>query len=211
MQLEMNATRWLLLCGAAAPPVVGLFIIVASLVTPGYSQLSDTISQLGAWGRPHPWVMNAGFIVYAMLIIGFAYGLYRRLGRGTGAKAIWFLLAVYCVGIILVAIFQDDLKTPNEVSTLEGTLHSVFAQIAFFAMVIGMMIFARVVYRDPAWRGFTQFTIAVVVLNLVISMPFIFEVSRSIEGALQRSFMGISLVWLEAVSLRALMLPTPDR
>jgi len=199
-----RATRWLLLCGVLAPPVLAVFVIAAAAVTPGYSHLSDTVSQLGARGRPHPEVMNAGFIVYALLLSGFAHGLYRHLGRSTGARAVWLLLTICGLTIILSAIFQDDSMALGDVTTLEGILHGVFAQIAFFALVIGMTVFARVVYLKPEWRCFTQFSLAVVVLNLVLSLMFLIEVATPVEGALQRSFFGLSLAWLLAVSLRAL-------
>ena len=58
-----RASRWLSLCGVMAPPILIVFIIVAAFVTPGYSHISETVSQLGAQGRPHPEVMNAGFII----------------------------------------------------------------------------------------------------------------------------------------------------
>ena len=198
----------LLLCGAIAPPVLVVFLISAALVTPGYSHLSETVSQLGVRGRPHPEVINAGFIVYGLLINGFAYGLYRQLRRHRGAKTIWLLLAISGVGILLSGIVHADWEGLDAATTLEGTVHSVFAQVAFFAFAIQIIVFARIVYLKPVWRGFTQLSVAIVVVDLVLSLMFLMEVSRSVEGALQRSFLGLSLVWVEAVSLRSLRLPS---
>jgi hypothetical membrane protein len=149
MRTNSKVTKLGLLCGAIAPAVIAAFIIAGWLITPGYSHISDTISQLGAQGRPHPWVMNSGLIIYALLTLGFAYGVYRILGHSTGARAILFFFAIYAVCIILTAIFQIELKTPEEITNLEGTLHSVFALIAFSAMIIWMMIFARLIYNYP--------------------------------------------------------------
>lgn len=177
-------------------------------MTPGYSHLSETISQLGVRGRPHPEVINAGFIVYGLLINGFAYGLYRHLGRHRGAKTIWLLLAISGVGILLSGVFHADWEAPGAPTTLEGTAHAVFAQVAFFAFAIQIIVFARIVCRKPAWRGFTQLSVAIVVVDLVLSLMFLMEVSPSAEGALQRSFFGLSLVWVEAVSLRSLQMPS---
>jgi len=205
-EIDDWVSRWLSLCGGAAPLVMVVFIITAALVTPGYSHLSETVSQLGAQGRPHPEVMNAGFIIYGLLINGFAYSLYRRLERHTGAKTVWLLLGIYGTGVLLSGIFQDDSKALGTVATMQGTMHSVFAMIGFFALVIGMVVFARIVYLNPAWRGFMQFSIAIAVLNLVLSLMFLIEVFGPVEGLLQRAFYAISLVWVEVVSLRSLRL-----
>ncbi len=87
------------------------------------------------------------------------------------------LLVVYGTGILLSAIFQDDPKTLGALAMVEGTLHSVFAMIAFFALVIGMVVFARIVYLNPAWCGFTITLLWVEVVSLR-SLRL-----RSIEGS----------------------------
>ena len=184
------------------------FIIGAALVTPGYSHVSETVSQLGAQGRPHPEVMNTGFIVYGLQINCLAYGLYRWLGRHTGAKMVWLLLGAYGTGVLLSGIFQDDSKALGTPATLEGTLHSVFAMVAFFALVIAMVMFARIVYFYPAWRNIALLSLVIALLNLALSLMFLMEVFGSVEGLLQRFFYVISLVWVEAVSLRCLRLPS---
>jgi hypothetical membrane protein len=150
--------------------------------------------------------MNAGFAVHALLLIGFACGLYLCLGTGRGSKAIWILLMVSSLGIILSAIFRDDLSAPNPATALEGTVHAVFAQVAFFAFLAAILVFAVVVRRNPAWRGLTLLSVVVVAFNLALFVPFLIGAASSIEGALQRSLFGLSLLWLMAVSLHALRL-----
>ncbi len=126
--------------------MLALFIFVAALLTPGYSHMSETISQLGAQGRPHPEVMSTGFIVFGLLVNGFAYGLYRRLQDHAGARIVWILLTIYGIGVSLSGIFQDGSKAPGTETNLESTLHSVFAMIGFLALIAGMWVFARLVH-----------------------------------------------------------------
>jgi len=179
------------------------FLVCAVLATPGYSHMAETISQLGAQGRPHPEVMNTGFIICGLLTSSFGYGLYRVLGRGTGAKAVWLLLGISGVGIILSGIFQTDPKALDTPATLEGTLHSVFATLAFLPLTIAMVVFSKVVYRDLAWRGLARMSVAIAVLNLVLSLMLMLGAFPQIEGALQRAFLITSLIWMEAISLRS--------
>jgi ABC-type transport system involved in cytochrome c biogenesis permease component len=49
------------------------------------------------------------------------------------------------------------------------------------------------------------------VLNLALFIPFLTGAASSIEGALQRSLLILSFVWLVAVSIRALGTHTSTR
>lgn len=198
-------SRWLALCGVGAPLAMAAFVTVAGLMAPGYSHISETISQLGAAGRPHPQVMNSGFIIYGLLINGFAYGLYRRLGRGSGAKAVWLLLALHGLGVLLSGVFHDDPRS-QEPATLGSALHSAFASLAFAALIVAMAVLARSMRHNPAWQGIAFISMAIAALNLVISPLFLLEAFEPIEGALQRAFIGTSVVWVELVSWRSFRL-----
>ena len=197
-------SRSLSLSGIAAPPVLGVFIILATVLNPGYSNISETVSQLGIKGRPHPEVMNAGFIFYGLLINGFAYSLYLRLGKSKGAKLVWFMLAMHGLSIILTGTFQANPDTPESVSMLENTMHQFFAQLGFWSLTVGVLIFGRAVRLKSSWRGFRQFSIAVVAFNLLSGLLFMMEFSEQIEGLLQRSIYAVSLFWIEIVSMRSL-------
>ena len=191
------------MCGVLATPVFAVFIIIASLVTPDYNHLSDTISELGAHGSPHPAIINSGFVVYALLVNGFAYGLYLRLRHRRAAKAIWLLLVICGIGLILSAVFHDDLSAPNAATSFEGSLHALFSQVAFFAFLVATVILAVIVRNDRLWHGVTPFTFAIVIISLLLSPMFIIEALVSIEGAIQRAILALCLLWLTVVTLRA--------
>lgn len=185
-----------------APPLIVVFIVIAAILTPGYSHISETVSQLGAQGRPHPEVMSAGFVVYGLVINGFAYALYLQLGKTRTITLAGLSLVIYGTGVLLTGIFQDGPNLPYIEPNLESALHSLFAMIGFFGLVVGMLIFARAVYRKPEWRFFTPISLLAAVLNLGSSLLFLMENLGSIEGLLQRVFYAVSLCWIELVVLR---------
>jgi hypothetical membrane protein len=192
------------MCGMLAPLLLAAFITATALLTTDYTPLYDTISYLGARGRPYANLMNSGFVISGLLIGAFSYGLYRRMGRGALARIMWLLLAIDSIGIVLSGVFQANSKVPGLAATPEGILHSVFAYIAFFAFLTGIATFARLTYRDPAWRSFTPLSVAVFVINLVLVVVYIGGASWAGIGALELAFFGVSLVWLVSVSLRSL-------
>jgi hypothetical membrane protein len=71
--------------GIIAPPALIIIIVIAGLITPGYNQLTDTVSSLCDQASAMPELMTAGFIIYGALIIGFAYALYLILRHGIKA------------------------------------------------------------------------------------------------------------------------------
>jgi hypothetical membrane protein len=190
--------------------VLAGFVIAAASLTAGHDHVVDHISALGAQGSPHAVVMNAGFVVHALLVTAFAYGLYRRLATGRGPGAVFLLLVASGFGTLLSAVFRADPTAPDTATTFEGTVHAVFAQEAFFAFLVAILVFAGVIRRDRAWRGFAWLSLAVMVLNLALFIPFLTGAASSIEGALQRSLLVLSFAWLVAVSIRALGIRTPS-
>ncbi len=192
------------MCGMLAPLLLAAFITATALLTTDYTPLYDTISYLGARGRPYANLMNSGFVISGLLIGAFSYGLYRRMGRGALAKIVWLLLAIDSIGIILSGVFQTDSQAPGLAATAEGSLHAVFAHISFFAFLTGIAAFARLTYREPAWRRFTPLSVVVFVINLVLVVLYIGGASWAGIGALELAFFGVSLIWLVAVSLRSL-------
>jgi len=112
----MRALAW---CGVIAPLLrLGLILVVGSL-HPGYSQLRDFISELGAQGAPFGQVMNAGISLVGLLLTLFSVALYRVCNSsplGLGGAA---LLGLSGLAFIAVGLFPCDpgcsLRAPSPV------------------------------------------------------------------------------------------------
>ena|SRR5207244_1928248 len=101
----------------AAPPVmVGLWAL-ASVLRPGYDQLTQKGSELGT--GPNSLVMNANFVVTGLLILIFCFGLLKSIGAGKWSQAGLIFLAIAGVGEVATEYFH---ATPDVL--LRGLLHS---------------------------------------------------------------------------------------
>jgi hypothetical protein len=141
--------------------------------------------------------MTIGFIVYGVLIIGFAYALYLRLRHGVRAHIAWYMLTLYGVCMILAGVFQDS---PGALNT-EGILHNAAIITSCFSLLIGMWMFASSVYKKPSWFGFTWFTIGASFLGLLLSVVFLVQSQVPLAGLMQRFFYCLILLWIEIVSI----------
>lgn len=75
-------SRVLVLGGLAGPIVVATVVINCAAIRPGYSHVSQFLSELGEAGGPNAVLMNyAGFMVPGVLIFLSGLGLGRRLPR----------------------------------------------------------------------------------------------------------------------------------
>ncbi len=203
-------TRGLLICGLAAPVVLTAFVAWGTMATPGYSQLSHTVSQLAAQGRPHPAIMNAGFIATAALMMGFGYGMHRLLGRTLGAKAVGLLAGLHAFGLVMVAVFRDDMKESAAADSAGGMLHTAFALLAFLALALAMVAFAWAVHKAPAWRFLAFLSLVIMLLLCALGFSFLFLQSGPLEGLVQRLSLMLFMVWAVAVASRGLWLTRPS-
>lgn len=193
--------RILSLGGVLAPPAMIFFILLAGSQTPGYNHITDTVSRLSDQAAAHPGTMMTGFIVYGVLIIGFAYALYMRLRHGIRAHVAWGMLTLYGACMILAGIYQDSPPALNESLNPEGIMHNTAIITSCIAMLFGMWSFAGSVYRRPSWFGFTWYTIGASFVGAILSIVFAVQTQVPVSGLLQRLFYLVLLIWVEVVSL----------
>ncbi len=194
-------SRILSLCGILAPPTMIFFILLAGYVTPGYNHINDTVSKLSEQGSQSPELMNAGFISYGVLVIGFSCALYLRLRHGFKAILTWLTLMLYGICMILAGVFQDVPGGSNTPLNSEGIVHNAVIIASCILVLIGMWMFAGSVYKRPSWFGFTWFTIAASFVGLILSIIFAVQSYVPASGLLQRFFYLVLLIWIETVSV----------
>lgn len=193
-------TRLLLLCGVGAPIAMTTLIIVAGQIDPNYSSVSDTISLLGAPNRPYSTVINIGFVIYGALICGAAYGFYRKLRYIPLAKILVILLGVHAISAILLGIFPESPSIPPDTHWTDNILHNTLSGISHSALLMGILVTAKIAREEKALKAVALFGLAVVVINLPLPVIIVFDPFESINGLLQRLFVISSILWLTLTS-----------
>jgi hypothetical membrane protein len=192
-------------CGALALPVLALSILAATLVTPGYSHVTDTISHLGGREGPRPWVFNTGFFLGGLLVWGFAYGFARQFGASTWGKLLTALLVINATTAIFAAIFESTWgAAPLDASVVGDSIHEIAARASFTALTTAMVLFPVVVWQRPEWRGVLWLFLALAISAVLFGLLFLFEVFAEYSGVIQRVFFAMCCIWLEVVSIQSL-------
>ena len=103
---------------------------------PGYSHLSDLISELGSNASPVSSLFSTWWIIAGILFMIFASGFYysfRKEGKAAGIAA--WLIILYALGDCIVSgIFKDDHFHGGSL-TMASKIHVVIGGIGIFALV----------------------------------------------------------------------------
>jgi hypothetical membrane protein len=207
--------KLLLACGVIGPLVfIGAFLIEGA-TRPGYNAWHHVISTLSLGEQG--WEQTANFLLGGTLVVMFAFGLRRVLHPGTGSLGGPVLIGIVGLCTIGAGLAPTDPAFgyppgASSVSTLHGTLHTLFGTVMFLALLVACFALARRFWGDPAWRGFAWYTIAAAVLwtvflfaQDVVSTPD----PSSPAGFFQRLSIIVGWSWIGLLALRLLSIGRP--
>ncbi|MDA4114765.1 MAG: DUF998 domain-containing protein [Thaumarchaeota archaeon] len=184
-----------------------LLDIIAQILPPHYNPISTAESDLAV--GPYGYIMTLNFVNRGLLSLAFLYGLVRSLrlrGIGTGKYSSGvYLLGVWAVGALLLAVFPTDV--PAAPVSWHGAVHLVVALLAFLGGALGVLRLSLRFGDDPALRAARRVAlplagIAILFLVLLFGLPFVIpQLAARIGGLTERVLIGSVLVWILMVSV----------
>jgi len=208
----------LLVTGGVIGPVLFIVVfLIEGATRPGYNAWRDYVSSLSLSGQG--WEQIANFIACGLLIFGFSFALRRALGPGKGATSGSVLLGLFGLGLVVAGVFVTDpnLGYPPGArmggpQTLHGMIHGLAGLFDFTMPAVAAFVLARRFAGDPAWRGWTTFSIATGVLMPVLFVAFTTTSVLDETGAwpnaptglLQRIAIVIGWSWIALMALHIL-------
>jgi len=135
--------RLLFLCGMIAPWWFVFLTLLGGAMRPGYSHLSDTISELFAPGSPNKAFLDVLHTIFALLLIIFGIGLvqffqgtkpFKRIGQ-LGA-ALFVLMG--CVSVTTATLFPQD--PWGTTATFAGEMHKNLSGVIGLLSVLSMLL-----------------------------------------------------------------------
>jgi hypothetical protein len=196
-----NRSSPLAITGLLAPLVFTLATIAASASHPGYGQLKNFISELGATGAPAAGIMNfGGFLLYGLLIMAFAVALHRGMRAAPGGWLGPTILALYGLAYVGVALAPCDAGCQAAAPSLHHRLHLLIGEIVLLTAVLSPFILYSRMVKDPVWQSLAVPTLVLPGLAWVV-----LQVSWLGPGAIrQRLWLLLLFVWIELLALRLL-------
>lgn len=193
--------------GIIGPIWFTILVVILGSIRPGYSHLTQAISELGEVGAPNAMIQNINFLVLGLLTLAFAFGLDRGVGGGEGSKSGPALLGVFAVVALMGNAFLPC-DPGCDFVTVTGTLHNVTGLTGFLAFIAATLIISRRLMNDPSWQGYTSYSLASGGLAAAFLVIWILSPGAlpSLSGMFQTLMVGVVLLWIAVMATRLLRL-----
>lgn len=155
--------------------------------------------ELGRYGI----VQHLNFLLFGLLLFGFAAALRSHVRRGKLAWAGTILLGVLSFGLALGTFTLDPGSGPP--STWHGTLHFVGFLLISLTPIPACLVFAALFRRDPRWRWYSWYCVAVGIALIAVTFapPTSSGDAYAIwTGPASMLDLVLALAWLELVAIR---------
>jgi hypothetical membrane protein len=128
--------KYTAICGILGPIIYAIVIGVMGALYPGYSHISQSMSELGATGAPHAVIINTlSFPLLGLFFFIFAFTVHRSIEKNKASLIGPCLVVLSGFSLVMTGIFQCD---PGCVDvSWRGRTHSVFATIAAVSFSLG--------------------------------------------------------------------------
>lgn len=208
MAENRNRIVVLAICGIIGPILKSIVIVTLGFLWPGYSHVSQAISELGAIDAPNALVMNVSYVVFGLLMVCFAFGLHQGICQGEGSIVGPVLVAIYGVGQVANGIFPcaPGCQITLMIGSFTGLMRIVTSYVGFIAILLAMLVMSRRLRKDKQWRNYGSFS---TVIGLISVGAFLlsFVLSGLLTpwvGAFQRLRHGIVFLWIIVMAVNLL-------
>jgi len=170
-----------------------LFYALGGMIKPGYSSLSNFISELNATGTP--WATQLGYFGFIPLGVLFATFLIvaRPFAPVQGASRVgWWLLWSQPIAFIGVALAPCDVGCPLDGSTSQS-IHNMLSVVTYFCGALGIFLLSyapALAGRVTLTRNFLRITGVSFIVLFVVMLSSDPEI-MAIRGLLQRFADGL--------------------
>ncbi|MGE0812879.1 MAG: DUF998 domain-containing protein [Vicinamibacterales bacterium] len=194
-----------LLWGGVAGPI--LFATVATLcawLRPGYSQIHQFISELGATGTANAWLMNgAGFVPGGLLIAGFGLALRDALPRRRLFAAGSLLVVVFGAGIGASGLIPCDVGCPQGTGSAMNRVHDRLGPLLFLAGALGAIVLGLGFRGVRTLRALWGYSVASGLIALVLLALLASTLETRVRtGLWQRLLVATLFAWCAVVAIR---------
>ena len=160
------------------------------MATPGYSHLSQFISELGASQSAYELpVRFLGFLPAGVSLLAFCYFAYKRLPKSTLTSLALIALAIYALGYVVAAFFPCDLGCRPAQPSVSQAIHNLIGGLGYLAAPGFLFALAQSSRSWPASAslpavGFLAAAISLLgLLSLSPVSPFVGLSQRAIEAS----------------------------
>ena len=193
----MNQRR-LFICGMIAPCWFVLMTILGGAIRPGYSHITDTMSELFAPGSPNKSFLDILHTIFAILLILFGIGLLQFFQRTkplkrTGQIGAFLFILMGCVSVTNATIFPQD--PWGTTATFTGEMHILQSGVVGLLSMLSMLLIGIWFVRTKTSSRFGVYTFVTIGLVVISAGLFTVSVGGPIMGLAERISVLVGFQW----------------
>ena len=196
--------RFLSMCGLIAPVLFVVMTILGGAMRPGYSHISDTVSELFSPGAPNKLLLDTVHTVFALLLALFGIGLLQFVRGSERPTRIGKLGASLFIAMGLVSVTtaticpQDAWGSPP---TFPGEMHKILSGIVALLSILSMVLLGIWFHRAGAFPGFQTYSFVTVALVILSTGFFVTKLGSPIMGLAERITILAGFQWTFVLAL----------
>jgi hypothetical protein len=196
--------RFLSLCGMVAPWLFVFMTILGGTIRPGYSHISDTVSELLSPGSPNKLLLDILYTTFAILLILFGFGILQlvqktKTNQRIGMIGAFFFIAAGCLSVTTATIFPQDPwgSTPTFAGEMHLRVSSIIGLLSSFSMLFMGIWFIRTGISSR-FGIYSFITIGLVIISAGL---FVANIGGPIMGLTERVTALIGFQWTFTLAL----------
>ena len=208
MSKRVNMNSALALAGIVGPIVLVVGDLAASLSTPNYSLIGDSISSLAL--TPIGWLQTICFLAVGLLVEIFIAGLIFNIRRAPGFHLGIGFLVLCGFGLLMIGAFRMDPAGAS--STMEGIIHSATAYTLSLLFPISILLLTPSLKNDPNWKRLFVYTLIAGLLALTLTIGLLFLPNLAgWFGLYERIMVTNMMTWVAVAAVHLLRLSMRQR
>jgi hypothetical protein len=172
--------------------------ILGGAIRPGYSHITDTVSELFAPGSPNKSFLDILHTIFAVLLILFGIGLLKFFQKTkplnrTGQVGASLFLLMGCVSLTTATIFPQDPwgATP----TFIGEMHKLLSGVIGFVSMFSMLLIGIWFIQTKTSPGFGVYSFVTIGLVVISAGLFAVSINGSMMGLAERISALVGFQW----------------
>jgi hypothetical protein len=186
------------LFGLFAPFLFVFTAILGGALRPGYSHITDTVSELFSPGSPNRFLLTILHTTFAVFLTLFGVGLLRFVQdtgkfKTIGITASLDFILVGILNILTATIFPQDAwgSTP----TFYGEMHIIISGVLSVLSILYMILFGVWFHRTRIATFFLSYSIATVTVVIPTAGWFMASFGSPIMGISERVAILVGFQW----------------
>jgi hypothetical protein len=199
----MNS-RFLSLCGLIAPILFIFTTILGGAMRPGYSHMSNTVSELFSPGSPNRFLLSSLHTLFTVLLLFFGIGILKFIQRYSKSKRLGIIgvsafIAMGVLNFLTATIFpQDAWGAPP---TFFGEMHLILSGFISILSILYILLIGVWFHQTGISRNFRTYSFATVVAVVISAGWFITSYGRQIMGLSERLTILVGFQWTFILAL----------